>query len=94
MRIARVEVQEGQGQLPPPGGVGRREDQDEAPVGGAQDAGGQGVHAAEHLAQAQPRQAADPEDLPPRPPVESVGGEQRVQEERLQAGEAPRPEAP
>jgi hypothetical protein len=52
---------------------------------------GQGDHTAEQLAQAEPRQVALQQNCPPRPPVEEVGGQRGVEQERFQPGEGARP---
>src|SRR6266540_1863159 len=101
MRIARDEVKEGQRELP--GGTGRgeaagirmgwRQEQGEAPVDGLEDAGRQGDDAVDQLAEAEVREAAVGQEHAAFPPVEQVGGEGGVEQERLEAGEGARPEA-
>ncbi len=80
MRIAGVMFGEGEGQLPGRGarheapgiGVGRRQEQGEGAVGGAQDAGRQADDPADELAQAEVGQAAAGQQLAALPPVEGA----------------------
>ena len=71
--------------------MGRREEQGEAPVDGLvdglEDAGRQRDDAVDQLAKAEVGNAGIGRQEPALPPVEGVGGQRGVEQERLEVGE-------
>ena len=92
MRIAQDEVEERQRELPGRTGrgevagigMGRRQEQGEAPVSRLEDAGGQGDDAVDQLAQAEVGKASVWQQDAALPPVEQVGGQGGVEQERFE----------
>src|SRR4051794_30207259 len=100
MRIARDEVEAGQRELPGRAGrskassirMSRRQEQGEAAVGRLQDTSRQGDDAVDQLAEAEVGEVGVWQQHPALPPVEEVGGEGSVEQERFKAGEGARPQ--
>src|SRR5689334_14105993 len=101
MRIARDEIEERQRELPGRTGrgemsgvgMGRWQEQGEVAVGGLEDAGRQGDDAVDQLAQTKVGEAGVWQQDAPLPPIEEVGGEGGVKQERFEAGEGTGPQA-